>query len=31
MWFRRVAMRYDKTDEAFLGFVYLVSIAILLI
>jgi transposase len=30
-WFRRVATRYDKTDEAFLGVVYLASIAILLI
>lgn len=28
-WFRRVATRYDKSDRAFLGFVYLASIAIL--
>ena len=30
-WFRRVATRYDKLDSSFLGFVYLASIAILLI
>lgn len=29
-WFRRVATRYDKSDLAFLGFIYLASIAILL-
>ena len=28
-WFRRVATRYDKSDEAFLGFVLLAAIAIL--
>ena len=28
-WFRRVATRYDKSDEAFLAFVLLASIAIL--
>ena len=30
-WFRRIATRYDKLDVSFLAFVYLVSIAILLI
>ena len=30
-WFCRVATRYDKLDSSFLGFVYLASIAILLI
>jgi transposase len=25
-WFRRVATRYDKSDDAFLGFVYLAAI-----
>ena len=30
-WFRRVATRYDKTDAAFLGFVYLAAIAVLVI
>ena len=30
-WFRRVATRYDKLDVSFLAFVYLASIAILLI
>ena len=30
-WFRRVATRYDKLDASFLAFVYLASIAILLI
>jgi transposase len=29
-WFRRVATRYDKTDDSFLGFVYLAAICILL-
>lgn len=29
-WFRRVATRYDKQDQSFLGFVYLASIMILL-
>jgi len=29
-WFRRVATRYDKSDDAFLGFVYLAAICILL-
>ncbi|MFN8819611.1 MAG: IS4/IS5 family transposase, partial [Holosporaceae bacterium] len=24
--FRRIATRYDKTDSAFLGFIYLASI-----
>jgi transposase len=28
-WFRRVATRYDKSDESFLGFVYLAAISIL--
>ena len=28
-WFRRVATRYDKTDDSFLGFVYLAAICIL--
>ena len=28
-WFRRVATRYDKSDDSFLGFVYLASICIL--
>ena len=28
-WFRRVATRYDKSDESFLGFVYLAAICIL--
>ena len=27
-WFRRVATRYDKSDESFLGFVYLAAICI---
>ena len=30
-WFRRIATRYDKLDASFLAFVYLPSIAILLI
>ena len=30
-WFRRIATRYDKLDTSFLTFVYLASIAILLI
>ena len=30
-WFRRIATRYNKLDTSFLAFVYLVSIAILLI
>lgn len=30
-WFRRIATRYDKLDVSFLAFVYLASIAILLI
>lgn len=30
-WFRRIATRYDKSDASFLAFVYLVSIAILLL
>jgi len=30
-WFRRIATRYDKTDSSFLSFIYLASIAILLI
>ncbi len=30
-WFRRVSTRYDKSDSAFLGFVYLASLSILLI
>ena len=30
-WFRRIATRYDKLDASFLVFVYLASIAILLI
>ena len=30
-WFRRIATRYDKLDVFFLAFVYLASIAILLI
>ena len=30
-WFRRIATRYDKLDTSFLAFVYLASIAILLI
>ena len=30
-WFRRVATRYDKRDSSFLAFVYLASIAILLV
>ena len=29
-WFRRVATRYDKSDDAFLAFVYLAAITILL-
>lgn len=28
-WFRRVATRYDKSDDVFLGFVYLAVIYIL--
>jgi len=28
-WFRRVATRYDKSDDAFLGFVHLAAICIL--
>lgn len=28
-WFRRVATRYDKSDDSFLGFVYLAAILIL--
>jgi transposase len=28
-WFRRIATRYDKSDDSFLAFVYLASIAIL--
>lgn len=28
-WFRRVATRYDKSDDSFLAFVYLASISIL--
>lgn len=28
-WFRRVATRYDKSDDSFLGFVYLAAICIL--
>lgn len=31
IWFRRIATRYDKLDVSFLAFVYLASIAILLI
>ena len=30
-WFRRVSTRYDNLDESFLAFVYLASIAILVI
>ena len=30
-WFRRIATRYDKLDESFMAFVYLASIAILVI
>ena len=30
-WFRRIATRYDKLDTSFLAFVYLASIAILLL
>ena len=30
-WFRRIATRYDKHDKSFLAFVYLASIAILVI
>ena len=30
-WFRRIATRYDKLDNSFLAFVYLASIAILLL
>ena len=30
-WFRRIATRYDKLDMSFLAFVYLASIAILMI
>lgn len=30
-WFRRVATRYDKSDDAFMAFVTVASIAILLI
>ncbi len=30
-WFRRIATKYDKLDVSFLAFVYLASIAILLI
>ena len=30
-WFRRIATRYDKLDASFLAFVYLASIAILLL
>ena len=30
-WFRRIATRYDKLDVSFLAFVYLASIAILVI
>ena len=30
-WFRRIATRYDKLDKSFLAFVYLASIAILVI
>ena len=30
-WFRRIATRYDKSDASFLTFVYLASIAILLL
>lgn len=30
-WFRRIATRYDKLDASFLAFVYLASIAVLLI
>ena len=29
-WFRRVATRYDKSDDSFLGFVFLAAICILL-
>ena len=28
-WFRRIATRYDKSDDSFLGFVYLAAICIL--
>jgi transposase len=28
-WFRRIATRYDKSDESFLGFIYLAAISIL--
>ena len=30
-WFRRIATRFDKSDASFLAFVYLASIAILLL
>ena len=30
-WFRRIASRYDKLDASFLAFVYLASIALLLL
>lgn len=30
-WFRRIATRYDKLDASFLAFIYLTTIAILLI
>ena len=30
-WFRRIATRYDKADASFQAFVYLASIAILLL
>jgi len=30
-WFRRIATRYDKKDVSFLAFIYLASIALLLI
>jgi len=30
-WFRRIATRYDKKDLSFLAFIYLASIAILLV
>jgi transposase len=30
-WFRRIATRYDKNDSSFLAFVYVASIAILLV
>jgi len=28
-WFRRIATRYDKSDDSFLGFIYLAAICIL--